>query len=389
MNKLIKLRGKVQAYAWGGADFLPQLLGYAHTSGEPQAEYWLGTHPSAPSQVLDGETTQPLDHYLRSHQQPELQFLLKILDVRDMLSIQAHPTRQQAEAGFLRENQLGIALTAGNRNYKDASDKPELMVALSEFWLLHGFRRETQILVDLARQPVLAPLQQKLQKEGLAAAFAFALDTGDNQVQSLQQQLAAELLAGPPLSDKNTTAFWLQRWVMSHPQALNGLLTPWFLNLVQLQPGEAIYQPAGLLHAYLEGQNVELMANSDNVLRAGLTPKHIDAPELLRTCTLNPTRVEDYRIRPIFSPDGEQRFVTPFPDFELSEFNSKRSLQLNWRSAAPEILFCYSGIAELEAEDSRLTLQQGDACLVVPDAQVRATLLSPDTRIYKARNGAN
>jgi mannose-6-phosphate isomerase len=387
MNKLIKLQGKVQAYAWGGSEFLPHLLRYTHTSGQPQAEYWLGTHPSAPSQVLDGETAQPLDQYLQQHRLPELQFLLKILDVRDMLSIQAHPTREQAEAGFARENQLGIALSAGNRNYKDSSDKPELMVALSEFWLLHGFRRETQILVDLARQPVLLPLQQKLLAEGLAAAFAFALDTGNPQVQSLQQQLAAELLAAPPLSDKNTTAFWLQRWVTSHPQTLNGLLTPWFLNLVQLQPGEAIYQPAGLLHAYLEGQNVELMANSDNVLRAGLTPKHIDAQELLRICDPSPTRPTDYRIRPRFTPAGKQRYITPFRDFELSELDSDRGMVQNWPCTAPEIVFCYSGKVELEADGSRQTLHQGDACLVVPDTQVRAVFESPDTRLYKARNG--
>lgn len=389
MNKLIKLHGKVQAYAWGGTEFLPRLLGYHHTSGEPQAEYWLGTHPNAPAQVLDDNTALPLDQYLQHHQQPELQFLLKILDVRDMLSIQAHPTREQAEVGFARENQLGISLSAGNRNYKDASDKPELMVALSEFWLLHGFRRETQILLDLARQPALAPLQQTLQERGLSAAFALALDTGNSQVQNLQQQLADELLATPPLTDKNTTAFWLQRWVNRHPQTLNGLLTPWFFNLVQLQPGEAIYQPAGLLHAYLEGQNVELMANSDNVLRAGLTPKHIDTQELLRICDLRPTRVEDYRIRPIFTPGGEQRFVTPFPDFELSEFSGERSRELSWRCAASEILFCYRGRVELEAEGVALAMRQGDACLVVPGAQVRAVLQSLETRVYKARNGVN
>lgn len=387
MNPLLKLRGKVQAYAWGGTAFLPDLLGYGHAGGEPQAEYWLGTHPSAPAQVVDGDAHQPLDQYLRQHQLPELQFLLKILDVRDMLSIQTHPTREQAQAGFARENQLGIALSAANRNYKDTSDKPELMVALSEFWLLHGFRRESQILVDLARLPALQPLQQKLTGEGLAAAFAFALDAGNPQVQTMQQELAAELTAAARLTDKNSVGFWLQRWLDGHPQSLNGLLTPYFLNLVQLQSGEAIYQPAGLLHAYLEGQNVELMANSDNVLRAGLTPKHIDAPELLRICSPTPTRPADYRIRPLYTPTGEQRFVTPFQEFELSELNSDRSRGQSWQSAAPEIVFCYSGAAHLQAAGVEQTLQRGEACLVVPGAQVQARFLVPGTQLYKARNG--
>jgi mannose-6-phosphate isomerase len=386
MNPLMKLQGQIQAYAWGGTEFLPQLLGHTATN-QPQAEYWLGAHPSAPATVLDDAGAHPLDQFLRERHLSQLQFLLKILDVRDMLSIQVHPTQEQALAGYARENDQRIPLSDPRRNYKDTNAKPELMVALSEFWLLHGFRRESQIMVELARQPVLQPLMARLRDGGMAEAFAFALEADDPQVQSMQQNLAADLLATPEALDKTTIGYWLQRWLRSHPQTLNGLLTPYFLNLVQLQPGEAIYQPAGLLHAYLEGQNVELMANSDNVLRAGLTPKHIDGPELLRICDISPSRPAEYRIRPIYTRAGELRFVTPFTDFELSEISSDRSPSLTWRSASLEILFCHSGAAHLESPGGGLALKRGESCLVLPDTEIRLNFQSPGTRLYKARNG--
>lgn len=391
MKGLVKIRGEVQAYAWGGTEFLPRLLGslpgYNHDAATPQAEYWLGAHPSARARIEGGDNGLTVDEFLQQHQSPPLQFLLKILDVRDMLSIQVHPTKEQAAAGFQRENNLGIALTAKNRNYKDANDKPELMVALSDFWLLHGFKSPTHILAGLSPYPYLQPVRTMLQEAGLAAAFAFVLDIGDTQVQEMQRQLATELLMQPALQDKNLIEFWIRRWLEKNPTTLDGLLTLYFLNLVHLNAGEAIYQPAGLLHAYLEGQNVELMANSDNVLRAGLTPKHIDVPELLRICRVQATDPADYWILPQLEPGGERRFVTPFPEFELTELAGDASTGLAWRSRTPEILFCYKGAANLQTPGGEtIKLNQGESVLVLPDAEVRIEFRQAGSTVYKARN---
>lgn len=380
--QVIKIQGQVQAYQWGGTQFLPTLLGYSNDSGLPQAEYWLGAHPSARSTSI-GERF-PLDELLARHNAPPLQFLLKILDVQDMLSIQAHPNKQQAQEGFARENALGIALEAKNRNYKDTSDKPELMVALSEFWLLHGFRDIVEIADLLAAHPCLSSLRDILLRDGLAAAFSHALNFAAAEVQAMQKNLAHTLQQN---FSKHTPEFWIQRWLRKNPQVENGILTLFFLNLRKLEPGMAVYQPAGLLHAYLEGQNVELMANSDNVLRAGLTPKHIDVEELLRTCSIIPSRVDDFMIAPQTSANGEMRFVTPFPDFELAELSPKPSETIAWVATAPEIVFCYEGSAVIYCgDDQRLELTRGESALLLPEADIALRAGESGARFFIARN---
>jgi mannose-6-phosphate isomerase len=385
----IRIQGQVQAYQWGGKSFLPELLGYRNESELPQAEYWLGAHPSARAVSVDDKI--PLDELLAAHRAAPLQFLLKILDVQDMLSIQAHPNKQQAREGFARENAHGIALDAKNRNYKDASDKPELMVALSEFWLLHGFR-DIQTIADLlAAHPCLAGLRTILLQDGLVAAFSYALDFASADVQTMQHELAQSLRNPPESFAKDTPEFWIQRWLEKNPQVENGVLTLFFLNLLKLEPGMAMYQPAGLLHAYLEGQNVELMANSDNVLRAGLTPKHIDVAELLRTCSISPSRAEDFIIAPQTLANGEIRYVTPFEEFELTEIIGTEGTQVDWRVEAPEILFCYHGRATLQTDgqadtQSALPIAQGESALLLPGLQISLQTNSPNVRFFKARN---
>lgn len=383
MSKVVKIQGQVQAYQWGGVVFLPKLLGYPNPEEQPQAEYWLGTHPSAPSATFDTKT--PIINLLVEQQAPPLQFLLKILDVRDMLSIQAHPNKEQAKIGFERENTQGIAPDAKNRNYKDASDKPELMVALSEFWLLHGFRPAVQITELLAEKSYLAPLREILINEGLKKAFAAALDFSSASTQAMQQALAQEL-GGQEKLDKNTPEFWIHRWLEKNPNVKNGILTLYFLNLVKMEPGMAVYQPAGLLHAYLEGQNVELMASSDNVLRAGLTPKHIDVNELLAICTIEPTNPGDYVIHPQTMPNGERRFITPFTEFELAELNAQQKPAIEWNVTEPEILFCYQGTATLSAlQTSPLNIKKGESALLLPGQKITSQL-SDDAILFKARN---
>lgn len=381
----IRIQGQVQAYQWGGKTFLPELLGYRNERELPQAEYWLGAHPSARARSVEDKT--PMDELLAAHRAAPLQFLLKILDVQDMLSIQAHPNKQQAREGFARENALGIAFDAKNRNYKDASDKPELMVALSEFWLLHGFREIPAIADLLAAHPCLADLRATLLQDGLVAAFSCALDFASVNVQTMQHALAQNLRNQPESFAKYTPEFWIQRWLEKNPQVENGVLTLFFLNLLKLEPGAAVYQPAGLLHAYLEGQNVELMANSDNVLRAGLTPKHIDVEELLRTCSISPSRAEDFIITPQTCANGEIRYVTPFEEFELAEITGTEGTQVSWLAEAPEILFCFHGRATLQTDNqSALPIAQGESVLLLPGSRVSLQANSPKVRFFKARN---
>lgn len=381
----VRIEGQIQTYQWGGREFLPTLLGVANEDALPQAEYWLGAHPSACAQAIDDRT--PIDDLLTAHGAPPLQFLLKVLDVKDMLSIQAHPNKTQAQEGFARENALGIPLDAKHRNYKDANDKPELMVALSDFWLLHGFRPPGEIARLLAAHNCLAPLEHCLQTRGLADAFAFALDFSNEDLQNIQHALARELRAPTASFAKDTPEFWIQRWLRNNPQVENGILTLFFLNLLKLDPGMAIYQPAGLLHAYLEGQNIELMANSDNVLRAGLTPKYIDEAELLRTCSISPSRTDDFLITPQTLANGEIRYVTPFKEFELAEIIGTEGTQVSWQVEAPEILFCYHGCATVHTtSESALPMTQGESALLLPGLQVSLQANSATVRFFKARN---
>lgn len=385
--RAVKITGQVQAYQWGGREFLPRLLGLANEEGLPQAEYWLGVHPCARSRSIDSDIA--IDDLLAAHRAPPLQFLLKILDVRDMLSIQAHPTKAQAQAGFMREHALGIPLDAKQRNYKDTNDKPELMVALSEFWLLHGFRQPSEIAQLMAAHPCLAPLVQCLQSQGLTAAFALSLDFTAADVQQMQRALAGEL-SGWTHCPKETPEFWIRRWLRNNPQVENGILTLFFLNLLRLEPGMAVYQPAGLLHAYLEGQNVELMANSDNVLRAGLTPKHIDVTELLRICSIAPSRAEEFMITPETLANGEIRFATPFTEFELTEVSPAPAQAIHWAAATPEILFCYEGAAVLRTgDDHSLELQRGESVLLLPGSSLALHAGAQGARCFKARNLAS
>lgn len=384
---MLKIRGRIQHYAWGGHSYIPQLLGQPQNPEIPCAEYWLGTHPAAPSTVIaaaGSEQETALAEYLASNQLPALKFLFKVLDVRDMLSIQVHPTKAQAEEGFTRENASDIPLTASHRNYKDNSDKPELAVALSDFWLLHGIANDEQITSRLNRAEYLKPLLNAYMKGGTEAAFRLALDTGNPDTQHMHQALAADIV--DKQYAKTDILFWVQQWLRQNPQTPNGILTVLFMNLVHLAPGEAIFQPSGLLHAYLEEQNIELMANSDNVLRAGLTPKHIDVAELMKIANFNSTPPPEFIIDTQSTEQGELRYPTPFPDFELSSWNPGQLASPHWLVEQPEILLCLDGTATLTdiVSGSAIVCEKGEAALLWPGHTV--SLNGEHFQVFRARN---
>jgi mannose-6-phosphate isomerase len=398
-NKVFRLQGKVQHYAWGGTAYLPQLLSLPNPDNKPFAEYWMGAHENAPSSLLVDETkTLALDKYIQAD--PEgtlgaytagrfgrLPYLLKILDVKDMLSIQVHPTKGNAELEFAAENKRGVALNAPNRNYKDDNHKPELMLALSEFWLLHGFKPYEQLEKLLLDTPELAFLAPTLAKHSYRGLYKKTMEMPQTEVNAVLQPLLDRIIPFYKTQQlkKNDEHFWAARAALTYdePGKIDrGIFSIYFFNLLNLHPGESIFQDAGLPHAYLEGQNVEIMANSDNVLRGGLTPKHVDVPELLKHVKFEETvpRIitEDQ------TPGHISVYHTPAPDFELSKISLMQGGSMTIRAHSVEIFIVLEGkIGVIEQEASPFSRKAGEAFLAFHQAKFELKAQA-DSVVYRA-----
>lgn len=393
-----KLVGKVQHYAWGGYQFIPRLLHEPNPDHQPFAEYWLGAHEKAPSLVeITGDKPVPLDKYIQCNPEKylggptqtafgRLPYLLKILDVRDMLSIQVHPTREEARAGFARENAQGIPLDAPNRNYKDDNHKPEMMVALSEFYLLHGFREDGSLREILQATPELTSLIAYYEKRGYQALYSHVMNMPQLRVNEILQPLLNRVLPSYLQGKiaRQHPDFWAGRALASGMTTLDspdrGLFSVYLFNLVRMEPGEGIFQAAGIPHAYLEGQNVELMANSDNVLRGGLTPKHVAVEELLKH-----TRFEGIRpavLRPSEGDPSRADYPAPVSDFALTKIQLGKGEYIDNQSESMEISILLSGALTLSS-DTSLSLVAGEAFLGIPGENVRWEASAPTT-VFKA-----
>jgi mannose-6-phosphate isomerase len=378
---MYQLKGKVQHYAWGGKEFIPALLGISNTEDQPFAEYWMGVHTLAPSVVrLTDNAYTGLHDLIRSEPRRylgdrvvahfrDLPFLLKILDVKDMLSIQVHPSREEAQMGFDRENAAGVPGDAPHRNYRDNNHKPEMMLALGDFWLLHGFRKEEDLMVVLERVGELTTLIPLFEAKGYKGLYQYVMELPQEGVNELLQPLSARILplySAGKLS-KNDPDFWAARAMITYPDHFDrGIFSIYFFNLVHLKAGEAIFQGAGLPHAYLEGQNVELMSNSDNVLRGGLTPKHVDVPELMKHTSFKAVIPE------ILSPgsnSAEQRLEFPVRDFGLTVAVVPGEGQYQFRTEGPEILFVLEGIGSIAGNDA----VKGSSFFITPGEEVICT----------------
>ncbi len=393
-HTLLKLKGSVQHYQWGGVTFLPELLGEKNVDQQPYAEYWMGIHPSAPSSVeLNGSVSSLTDIIATDpiralgpyvHEKfGNLPYLFKILDVKDMLSIQVHPTREAAREGFERENAAGIAINAPNRNYKDQNHKPEVMLALSEFWLLHGFRSDQAIDATLEEVPEFTVLLPLFRKEGLAALYKFVMELDQASVNSMLSGLVKRVLRlhREGALKKSDPAWWVAKLFGNQEPTGDldrGIFSIYLLNLVVLQPGEAIFQAAGIPHAYLEGQNVELMANSDNVLRGGLTPKYIDVAELIANTSFD--AVEPAVVTGEVVGKGERSFTFPIPDFGLLSLSLQAGDHYDCYAQGPEIWFILEGGIII---DHQMVLKRGEAFFVFPNASHRFET-SGNTSLCKA-----
>ncbi|MFE7841295.1 mannose-6-phosphate isomerase, class I [Streptomyces sp. NPDC057474] len=343
-----RLDNTVRPYAWGSTTAIPQLLGVAPT-GEPQAEMWMGAHPGAPSRTGRGPLTEVIDEAPERELGtrtvakfgPRLPFLLKLLAAGAPLSLQVHPNLEQAREGYEDEEQRGIPIDAGHRNYKDANHKPELICALTEFDGLCGFRDPLQAADLLAAldvdslKPYVDLLQAHPEEAALREVLTAVLGADPEEMAHTVTEAAAACArlggAYAPYAD-----------IAHHYPGDPGVIAAMLLNHVRLQPGEALFLGAGIPHAYLNGLGVEIMANSDNVLRCGLTPKHVDVPELLRIVRFEAT--DPGVLRPEASPDGEEVYETPIDEFRLSRYVlPEATAPHDLTRATPQILLCTAG----------------------------------------------
>lgn len=381
MQTVFPLQGVVHHYDWGGYEIIPQLLGENNNNKRPYAELWMGAHPKGPALVQWEDGALPLDEAIRRQGlylmgpavyerfEGQLPFLLKLLDVRKMLSIQAHPNLDQAREGYDREEALGIPLDAGHRNYRDRNHKPESMVALTDFWLLHGFRPAAEIEASIAAEPAWHELKPTLTHEGLPGLYARVMRAPVQDIDRWLAPLRARLTS-PDDYPKSSPDHWAARAFQDyvhdgHPD--RGIFSIYWFNLVFLRPGEGIFQAAGLPHAYLEGANMELMANSDNVLRGGLTPKHIDAEELLDKVKAEPIvpailRGDDLGL-------GRTRYPAPIADYIFDRIQLAPGAAWAGHWAGPLVAFVYSGVAAVNGQ----TFHSGQAFFAVAGAGITLT----------------
>ncbi|HEV2660697.1 MAG TPA: mannose-6-phosphate isomerase, class I, partial [Ktedonobacteraceae bacterium] len=316
-----------------------------------------------------------------------LPYLFKLLDVHEMLSVQVHPNKAEAEIGFTQENMLGIPLNAPERNYKDDNHKPELQLALSDFWLLHAFRPEEQILQVLNETPefhTLIPLFTQSGYQGLYKhIMEMPLDNVAALLNPLEQRILQRYEAGA--LEKTSPDYWAAKAIKDRSEDAydRGIFSIYLFNLIKMEPGSAIFQDAGIPHAALEGQAIEIMANSDNVIRGGLTPKHVDVPQLLKLVTfqgITPTIVEGKAE----SSAHEFFYRTPSRDFGLSKIELPKGERYENMTSSTEILLMYSGETLLTAIDKKMVVKKGGSMLIPAEKNYRLQALSDDVVIFKA-----
>ncbi|MCB2148000.1 MAG: mannose-6-phosphate isomerase, class I, partial [Deltaproteobacteria bacterium] len=326
---IYRLENVVQPYEWGSRTAIADLLGQPSPAPEPQAELWMGTHPKGPSMVVAGDRKFPLQQLIDRHPVgilgrdvsmrygTALPYLFKVLAAARPLSIQAHPGKRQAVEGFSRENREGKAMDAPDRNYRDDNHKPEIICALTPFWGLNGFRPAAAV-VDLLAPVCPTALRdafqdlKRRQGKGVRNFFEAMM-----RLTTEKRKVAARevLNKAGPLADTSLPCQWMVKLASAYPGDM-GVLSPALLNLICLEPGQAMFLPAGQLHAYLDGVGIELMANSDNVLRGGLTPKHVDVPELLSVFRFEETPIKI--LEPVTVGPAESGYDCPAEEFSLT-----------------------------------------------------------------------
>ena len=374
------LTSNVRHYPWGSHTVIPELLGRPTPADQPHAELWMGAHPDLPSLLADG---RPLDKAIDEDPQrllgpqvverfgARLPFLMKVLAADSPLSLQAHPTIEQAMAGYAAEEATGIPHDDPTRTFKDPWHKPELLLALTTFEALCGFRPVEESLHCLAKLqlPELKPTIAALARGGLRAAIpqliALSGKRRTHLVEAVARRAGQFVAAADP--EFINTYRWAARLAEAYPGD-PGVVISLMCNHLKLAPGEAVFLPAGNLHAYLTGAGVEVMASSDNVLRGGLTRKHVDLAALIEVLDFTDGRVPV--LHPVLGPGG-LRYPVPVEDFDLTRCQLD-AYAGSLTTAGPQVLLCTEGEAVLASGDGELVLRRGESAFVPAGEPVSA-----------------
>ena len=402
------IRGAIRTYAWGSRSAIAEFTGRSAPTAHPEAELWLGAHPAdsahlegphGETSLLDAIGADPegqLGSAVRDRFGDVLPFLVKVLAAEEPLSLQAHPSAEQAIEGYQREDRRGLALKSPVRNYRDRSHKPELLVALGDFEALVGFRpvARSVTLMRALQVPGLDPfiglLSDQSDSSGLRALFTTwitapqpdldvlipaVLEGAVTYIRSGAKEFASEVKAVLELGER-------------YPGDA-GVLAALLLNRISLKCGEGIFLPAGNLHSYLQGMGMEVMASSDNVLRGGLTPKHVDVPELLRVLDFTP--VADARVH---TRRGGIEIVydTPTVEFAASVLRLDgehlgHEVDAPSHHAGPQILVCTEGSVTVRAGSDEIRMQRGAAAWVAADDGPIRVEASQAARLFRATVG--
>lgn len=402
-----------RTYSWGSKTLIPHLQGKA-ASNHPIAELWYGAHPGGPAtvegksldKIIAADPKAALGEKVAQAYDNKLPFLLKILSADEPLSLQAHPSKAQAEEGFARENANGVAMDAPHRSYKDDNHKPELIVALTDFYAMAGFRplvhtRELFNALDceeLSRYANMHIADGRLNNEDEADSLRALFTTWITIPAATRRELISSLMVSAKrLLETLDQESWMRpvlKTIIDLEQLYPGdvgVLGAMLLNHVQLSPGEAIYLDAGQLHAYVRGLGVEIMANSDNVLRGGLTPKHVDVPELVKVLSFN--TVADPRVKLIDRSDSERvsgakalNYPVPVGEYSLTRCELKSQDEVVMAHEGPAVILCTEGVLHLAAEDGTTLELEPSAAAWVPATDGHITMTtSTNAQAFIAR----
>jgi len=399
MNSFSRLKNVVQEYAWGSPTAIPDLLGHAGPRDKPQAELWMGAHPKAPSTVMDLSRPIRLNDLIEDQPRSilgdvvatrfgnRMPFLFKVLAADKPLSIQAHPSKKMAQEGYLRENRVGIPHDAPNRNYRDDQHKPELICALTNFWAMCGFRSFKDIMSRLrtclgehsAFKDSFRGFNHLNGAEGTRRLFEWLMVLPSDQREDLIRQVVQHARV---CHESDEVGYWIRCLHEAYPNDI-GVLSPILVYLIRLEPGQALFLPSGSLHAYLKGVGIELMANSDNVLRGGLTPKHVDVQELLKVLNFNergPSILEPQRIcrcETAYATSAEEFMLSVIQTDSHNDYESpvKRGI---------EILLCVEGEGEMRSSTNGGSLKVFRGTSIMVPASAPYYTISGNATLYRA-----
>ena len=389
-GSVFKLQNTVKNYDWGSPEWIPSLLKADNPDRVPWAEFWMGVHSAGPSRIIKSAETLLLPEFISMDKETllgrecafkygTLPFLFKIIAAARPLSIQAHPDIEQAREGFGRENDKEIPLDAPNRNYRDSNHKPELLCALSPFMALCGFRKcsEIKTLMEIICTGIYAPGSQGSLKAGIEKLIEALGRENENPIKAFIQalfsidfsDLGQHIMKSQGLLEKSFGEYqdeWkLCSYLASFYPEDPGVIAPLFLNIIELKPSEAIFIPPGVLHTYIHGMGIELMTNSDNVIRGGLSSKHVDSAELLKVLNFSEYKPEIYKA-PQISP-AFFSYPVKAEEYVLSVL-SCQGTSVQYPEAGPSIVFLTQGdLVITENGREAVTLKTGESAFIPAD----------------------